>query len=250
MPTPNVTHIMKRLFTSSLTAMTIGLTGSLTAAPANAAEFCQCVIYVKNRLGISVAMGDAKNMIYSLPNQGFRQTPEPVVGSVVVMQPSFPGSDGTYGHVGFVASVDGAGRIAVQGSNQGNGGNSTDANCNNVNVINFGTSVRGRSDVSFWVQGSAPAPANASNVRTVNFSGTTAPDVVRLHSDQTTNTNTRTGTIPANQRVNFDAWTYGEVVSDFWTNQSDARWYRITGSNNWVSSAVINGNAPGSKPMP
>lgn len=57
------------------------------------------------------------------------------------------------------------------------------------------------------------------------------------------------GRIAPNQRINFDAWTFGDVVNDFWTGSPDARWYRIAGTNQWVASAVVNGNAPGSRPM-
>ncbi|TAH26752.1 MAG: hypothetical protein EAZ10_09510 [Oscillatoriales cyanobacterium] len=48
--------------------------------------------------------------------------------------------------------VNGNGTIAVRGSNQGNRGLFGEFNCNNVNVTQFGTSVNGRRDVSFWVR--------------------------------------------------------------------------------------------------
>jgi hypothetical protein len=58
------------------------------------------------------------------------------------------------------------------------------------------------------------------------------------------------GTIAASQTVQFSAWTFGMTVPDAWTQQPDARWYRIAGTDTWVASAVINGNAPGSRPLP
>jgi hypothetical protein len=57
-------------------------------------------------------------------------------------------------------------------------------------------------------------------------------------------------TIAAHQVVTFNAWTFGPSVPDAWTHQPDARWYRIAGTNHWIASAVINGNAPGSRPLP
>jgi uncharacterized protein with LGFP repeats/LysM repeat protein len=45
-----------------------------------------------------------------------------------------------------------------------------------------------------------------------------------------------------NQVLHFDAWTTGESVVDLYTNQSDNRWFRIAGTNEWVPSGYINGN--------
>ncbi|MCT7983796.1 S8 family serine peptidase [Laspinema sp. A4] len=54
-----------------------------------------------------------------------------------------------------------------------------------------------------------------------------------------------------NQRLNFDAWTYGEAVPDLTTNELDALWYRtnIYGTNYWVPSAYTNGYPPGNPPL-
>lgn len=57
----------------------------------------------------------------------------------------------------------------------------------------------------------------------------------------------------ANQRLSFDAWTFGTAVMDTSVNPPapDARWYRLAGTGNqWVSSSVVIGNAPNSRPMP
>ena len=50
--------------------------------------------------------------------------------------------------------------------------------------------------------------------------------------------------------VEFDAWTYGETITDIALGTPDARWYRIKGTKDWISSAIVNGNAPGSMPLP
>ena len=144
--------MVKRFIAASLA---LGVTGAslLTAPSASYADqYCQCVGYVKNVLGISQAMGNAKDMIYSLPKKGFRQISSPTPGAIVIMQPNFPGSDRTYGHVGFVDSFDSrTGKITVRGANQG-GKTYRDAGCTNVAVIGFRTPVVNRSDISFWVR--------------------------------------------------------------------------------------------------
>jgi surface antigen len=106
------------------------------------------VRYVKNVLGISQPMGNAKDMIYSLPQHGFHQVTDPQSGDIVVMNSSFPGADHTYGHVGFVDSIQN-GRVVVRGTNQGRA-QFSDAGCSNVSMIRFRTPINGRSDISFW----------------------------------------------------------------------------------------------------
>jgi subtilisin family serine protease/surface antigen len=53
-----------------------------------------------------------------------------------------------------------------------------------------------------------------------------------------------------NSYVNFDGWTYGERITDIALGTPDERWYRIAGTNQWIASAIIDGNAPGSTPLP
>ncbi|MCP2730063.1 S8 family serine peptidase [Limnofasciculus baicalensis] len=53
-----------------------------------------------------------------------------------------------------------------------------------------------------------------------------------------------------NNFINFDGWTYGERITDIALGTPDERWYRIAGTNDWIASAIIDGNAPGSTPLP
>jgi murein DD-endopeptidase MepM/ murein hydrolase activator NlpD len=53
-----------------------------------------------------------------------------------------------------------------------------------------------------------------------------------------------------NSVVNFDGWTYGEEIYDPQAGAGDARWYRIAGTNNWIASALVDKDAPGSTPFP
>jgi hypothetical protein len=49
----------------------------------------------------------------------------------------------------------------------------------------------------------------------------------------------------------FDGWTYGEIVNDVQLHTPDARWYRRTQTGaGWTASAWVDGNAPGSAPLP
>ncbi len=52
---------------------------------------------------------------------------------------------------------------------------------------------------------------------------------------------------PYRRTLNFDAWTYGERVTDIWLGQPDELWYRVAGTNYWVPSAYIYGY-PDSRP--
>jgi murein DD-endopeptidase MepM/ murein hydrolase activator NlpD len=52
---------------------------------------------------------------------------------------------------------------------------------------------------------------------------------------------------PYGKTLSFDAWTYGERVSDYQLDTPDELWYRLSGTNYWVPSAYIYG-FPGSRP--
>jgi hypothetical protein len=113
-------------------------------------------------------------------------------------------------------------------------------------LVDFATPVNGRSDVSYWVRGNTP-PTNP--IRIVNFSATSASSGINVRSGPGTNFGI-VRRIGGKQRINFDAWQYGTTERDLWLGTPDARWYRISGTNQWVASAVVFGNAPGSRPMP
>jgi uncharacterized protein YgiM (DUF1202 family) len=52
---------------------------------------------------------------------------------------------------------------------------------------------------------------------------------------------------PYRKTLSFDAWTYGERVTDYQLGTPDELWYRLAGTNYWVPSAYIYGY-PGSRP--
>ena len=88
-----------------------------------------------------------------------------------------------------------------------------------------------------------------SAIRTVTpFSATAASSGANVRSAPSVSASI-VGSIAPNERRTFDAWTYGDTVNDAWTGQPDARWYRLSGTNSWVASGVINGN-PNPVPPP
>ena len=153
----------------------------LFASPSEAASTCECVGYVKNRFGITVAVGHAKDMIYSLPNLGFTRVSNPQPGAVVIMQTTFRGANTTYGHVGIVERTSvrsGNTYLTVRGANQG-GNWFIESNCSNVAIVDFATPVNGRSDVSYWVKGNTLQPPT-NPIRYVSFSGTSASSGINV----------------------------------------------------------------------
>lgn len=134
------------------------------AVPVSAATSCQCTTYVYNRFGLAGGYPDAKDWNNGyLQNNGYFST-NPKVGTIVVMEPTFPGADTTYGHVGVLESIDSYGRITLRGANQTVGtALTTEHSCNNVRSTAFGTSVNGRSDISFW-DATDSGPSNAEHL--------------------------------------------------------------------------------------
>ena len=93
-----------------------------------------------------------------------------------------------------------------------------------------------------------PTPPNGAICENP-FSARTASSGVNVRSGPGTNFSI-VRRIGGNQTVTFDCWMHGTAERDIWTGVRDARWYRIAGTNQWISSAVVIGNAPGSRPLP
>jgi hypothetical protein len=99
---------------------------------------------------------------------------------------------------------------------------------------------------------SAPSarPIVNSDIRWVNFSGTVGHSMGVNLRNSTRFSDRSSRNQPNGKRLEFDAWTYGEVGTDMWNGNQDARWFKVKGTNLWVPSAYINGNPPNSSPMP
>ena len=218
------------------------LTTSFSVAPVFAQRACQCTDYVANRFGLSGYPNAGDWNDGYLQRNGFVSV-QPQPGAIAVMERTFPGSNPTYGHVGVVESISN-GKVSLRGANQYVGSSLiNEAGCSNVRITSFGANVNGN-PISFWMRNK---PNTTTPLYNVNFSATAAPEGVNIRSAPSLNASI-VGRAAPNQRLNFDAWTYGDTVLDRWINTPDARWYRIAGTNNWVASAVVNGNAPGSRP--
>jgi surface antigen len=240
-----MTAKMTRLFVSILTASGLIFTVAelATIQTAKAASFCECVGYVKRVIGIPDATSTAHAADWDnnvLPNYGYQRLSSPRVGAIVVVERK-GGLDPNFGHIGFVVGIQNDGKIQIKGANQG--GNGTDANCNNVNVM----TVTPNGYFSYWAKGGSTSTTNTNSVQSVNFTGVTSSNRTNVRSAPGTGASI-IGYINPNTRVSFDAWTYSTAVNDLWTGRPDRRWYRITGTQYWVASATINGNAPGSQP--
>ena len=231
--------------------MSLGLAGVTLVAgsPVLAARNCQCVGYTANRSGINMP-ANAKDLGPILTRAGFTEFSMPQVNDIVIMGTNFPGSDTTFGHIGYVQGISvrsGKTYITVRSANQLNQNDSrarfTQHNCANVTDIAFGAAVDNNSNIAFYRKGVAD-----SDIMTVSFSGISAPGGVNVRSGRGTNFSL-VRSIGGNQRISFDAWGFGQTVNDLWIGRPDQRWYRIAGTNTWVASAVVNGNAPGSRPI-
>ncbi len=132
--------------------------------PALASVYCQCVTYMKNVLRISGSTGNAHEWDTYLARNGWVES-RPMQGSIVVMERNYRGADPVAGHVGFLRGIDTSGRPNVRGSNQG-GNRSTEAGCNNVSNVTFGSSVVNNGAISFWTRddGSRTIRPKGSNI--------------------------------------------------------------------------------------
>jgi|GEM_PF-4625739 len=121
-----------------LITMLVSIVFPLPSHDAQAASYCQCVDYVKNRYQLSGSIGGsggAKDMGPYLRDRGFVQLSTPFVGAVVILKPAFGrGVNATYGHVAVITAVQDLGtdwRITIRGANQ-SGSVWTEYNCTNV----------------------------------------------------------------------------------------------------------------------
>ncbi len=161
LPSAIPTVIKKLLLVAGSTASLVILLPvffSLTQSVSTAQSIssCQCTDYVARRFGLTgyPHAGDWNDGF--LARNGFQQVNYPQPGAIVVMERSFPGANPTYGHVGVVETVrdriNGPLKLDVRGANQGSAPFLTENNCNNVKIVGFGTNVRGRTDISYWVR--------------------------------------------------------------------------------------------------
>lgn len=149
------------------------------AAPtqAQAAVWCQCVTYVKNRYGLSGSIGGsgcAADMGPYLANRGFVQVPGPRAGAVAVFSRGFNGQmNSSCGHVGVIQTVTDLGtswQVTLRGANQG-GSTFTEYNCTNVSNWTLRAYAKTQGGVTYWSRNFALGrPAYASSQQSPDFS--------------------------------------------------------------------------------
>ncbi len=85
------------------------------------------------------------------------------------------------------------------------------------------------------------------------FSGSPTPDIGTAyrytpnHDDRVPGTTSQYLAEPFGETVQFDAWTYGERVSDYVLGTPKDLWYRVAGTDYWMPAAYIAGS-PASQP--
>lgn len=98
----------------------------------------------------------------------------------------------------------------------------------------------------------APAPVPAPNgIAWENFSGTVQVDSAHVRNGASLTASVLRD-VTDGTGLGFDGWCFGPEVYDPVAKQNDARWYHIDAAHGygWIASALVNGNAPGSRPQP
>lgn len=102
----------------------------------------------------------------------------------------------------------------------------------------------------FWAEANTVIE-KAANVTEVTFNGTVISTIgANVRSGPSTSF-AIVGSRTSGAMVSFDGWTVGELIdySNEGLGRSD-RWYRIAGTNQWISAAIIAGAPPESSPDP
>ena len=110
-----------------------------------------CVGVVKGYIGTTEAIGNAKDTGTWFLNHGWRVTQSPVKGDIVVMQPGFPGANGSVGHVGIFQDMT----HLYQNTNSGATANPP---CSNAGVVAWATPFNSSSLVKFYTKNTGPTP--------------------------------------------------------------------------------------------
>lgn len=123
-----------------VTACIFSITMAMSAA-SYAAEYCQCVKYVKNRVGDQSSAGDATNMDGYLKKNGYRLVDlnydTPANKDVIIFRNYYGrGFDRTYGHVGLVSHAyknsDSSISLGLISANMRTSNEYTEHGCTNV----------------------------------------------------------------------------------------------------------------------
>lgn len=156
--------------------------------------------------------------------------------SLIVWDPN-QGGAGSVGHVGFVERVNANGSFVISEANFGSARMSF-----NSRTINPGTSAF-NSAKFVYLSGTPiqnPVPPIQNPVTGTLFRGT-VDGQLNVRSNPGTNSSI-VGSLTPNSSRNFDAVSRSTTVWDAREQRNDDRWFRIQGTNQWVSGAFITGN--------
>jgi hypothetical protein len=161
------------------------------------AQWCECVHYVLNRFGLSMAGGPyfigAADMGPFLESRGFARVAEPAAGTIIVFPRSFgSGINTTYGHVGVVTEVHasgGAWHMVVRGARQ-SWPEWSEHGCSNVSDMQGISVPYGSSSATFYtantaqasVAVAAPAPGRLQLVDSLALSSVSIQESDLVHA--------------------------------------------------------------------
>ena len=147
--------------------------------------------------------------------------------SFVVWDPNTGGADRLYGHVGFVERVNADGSFVI-----------SESNLKNDFKFSSRTITRASNEFNtakFIYFSTPPTPPPTSTFQGV------ADTTVNIRSGPGTSFAVVGSLGTGNNRI-FDAVARGTTVWDTKEARNDNRWFRIQGTNNWISAAYITGN--------
>lgn len=154
--------------------------------------------------------------------------------SFVVWDPN-QGGAGSVGHVGFVERVNANGSFVISEANFASARMSF-----NSRTINPGTSAFNSAKFVYLSGNPTQNPITQNPVTGTLFRGT-VDGQLNVRSSPGTNSSI-VGSLSPNTSRNFDAVSRSTTVWDAREQRNDDRWFRIQGTNQWVSGAFITGN--------
>lgn len=127
-------------------------------------KFCQCVAYIKNKLGITRSTANAKDWGVGrkyIPD-GYYEVSTPQRKDIIVLQPSFgQGVHTTYGHIAFVYNTydngNGTYNVEVAGTNQGNRFPfPAECGCNNTSYLTYTVNNNNKGAINYYRHSAPP----------------------------------------------------------------------------------------------
>jgi surface antigen len=149
--------------------------------------------------------------------------------SLIVWDPN-QGGAGSVGHVGFVERVNANGSFVISEANFGSARMSF-----NSRTINPGTNAFNSAKFVYLSGNPTQNPVTGTLFRG------TSDGQLNVRSGPGTNSSI-VGSLSLNSSRNFDAVSRSTTVWDSREQRNDDRWFRIQGTNQWVSGAFITGN--------